>query len=125
MREVRPNTGNARRTPPTVGGSATLDVAPSIETPKNPVEGYLPEDRPRKGRWGRILSLFSGLSGRLRERCVPMSAAMTGMASTQAPPKRTERAMAALWQNAHVLSGGLVTEDGRRVRVAYPGRRSR
>jgi len=32
--------------------------------------------------------------------------------------------MAALWRNAHALSDGLVTEDGRRFRVVYPGRQS-
>ena len=34
----------------------------------------------------------------------------------------SERALALLWQNAHVLSEGVVTEDGRRFRVVYPGR---
>ena len=31
--------------------------------------------------------------------------------------------MVLLWQNAHVLSEGLQTEDGKRLRVIYPGRR--
>ena len=33
-----------------------------------------------------------------------------------------ERAVARLWSNAHNLSEGLRTEDGRRFRVLYPGR---
>ena len=33
-----------------------------------------------------------------------------------------ERALAALWRNAHSLSEGLVTRDGRRWQVLYPGR---
>lgn len=36
----------------------------------------------------------------------------------------SERALAALWRRAHTLSEGLVTEDGRRLRVVYPGRAS-
>lgn len=34
----------------------------------------------------------------------------------------SERALAVLWQRAHSLPEGLVTEDGRRLRVVYPGR---
>lgn len=34
----------------------------------------------------------------------------------------SERALAALWQRAHALPDGLVTQDGRRFRVVYPGR---
>ena len=33
-----------------------------------------------------------------------------------------ERALAALWRNAHSLSDGLLTRDGRRWQVLYPGR---
>ena len=33
-----------------------------------------------------------------------------------------ESAVVDLWRNAHVLSEGLVAEDGRRFRVVYPGR---
>ena len=36
----------------------------------------------------------------------------------------TERALARLWQNAHWLSDGILTQDGRRLRVVYPGRLS-
>ena len=39
-------------------------------------------------------------------------------------PRPKESALAALWRNAHALSEGLVTEDGRRFRVVYPGRQS-
>ena len=35
-----------------------------------------------------------------------------------------ERAVARLWRRAHVLADGLQTEDGRRLRVVYPGRLS-
>ena len=35
-----------------------------------------------------------------------------------------ERALWRLWSNAHNLADGLVTEDGRRLRVVYPGRYS-
>lgn len=34
----------------------------------------------------------------------------------------SERALALLWQRAHTLSQGLVTQEGRRLRVVYPGR---
>ena len=34
----------------------------------------------------------------------------------------SERALSALWQRAHTLSEGLTTEDGRPLRVVYPGR---
>ncbi|MCH8207100.1 MAG: DUF2851 family protein [Chloroflexi bacterium] len=36
--------------------------------------------------------------------------------------RQSERAVADLWSKAHALSDGLVTEDGRRLRVVYPGR---
>ena len=47
---------------------------------------------------------------------------------SQSPPgsrpaaRQSERAVADLWSKAHALSDGLVTEDGRRLRVVYPGR---
>jgi hypothetical protein len=47
----------------------------------------------------------------------------TAPASTDAKP--SERALEVLWQNAHTLAGGLVTEEGRRIRVLYPGRVNR
>ena len=34
----------------------------------------------------------------------------------------SERALAVLWQKAHTLPDGLMTEDGKRFRVIYPGR---
>ncbi len=42
--------------------------------------------------------------------------------SSQARRRSPERAVAALWSRAHTLSDGLVTEDGRRLTVVYPGR---
>lgn len=39
--------------------------------------------------------------------------------------KPSERALEVLWQNAHTLVTGLVTEEGRRIRVLYPGRVNR
>lgn len=42
--------------------------------------------------------------------------------SSRAPRRAPERAVAALWSRAHTLSDGLVTEDGRRLTVIYPGR---
>ena len=36
--------------------------------------------------------------------------------------RRSEHSLAILWQRAHTLSEGLVTEDGKRFRVIYPGR---
>ena len=36
----------------------------------------------------------------------------------------SEDALAVLWSRAHSLAEALVTEDGRRLRVVYPGRRS-
>ena len=51
------------------------------------------------------------------------------MAQTRAYPReslpqhvRSERALAVLWQKADGLAEGLVTQDGRRLRVIYPGR---
>ena len=40
----------------------------------------------------------------------------------QATSRPKESALALLWQNAHTLARGLVTEDGTRLRVVYPGR---
>ena len=40
------------------------------------------------------------------------------------PAPYRESAVAALWQRAHSLPDGLLTEDGRRFRVVYPGRPS-
>ena len=37
-------------------------------------------------------------------------------------PTPNERALAQLWQNADALASGLYTQDGRRLRVVYPGR---
>ena len=37
---------------------------------------------------------------------------------------RSEYSLAMLWQKAHTLPEGLVTEDGKRFRVIYPGRRN-
>ena len=35
---------------------------------------------------------------------------------------RSERALAQLWLRTRVLSSGITTEDGERLRVVYPGR---
>ena len=40
------------------------------------------------------------------------------------PAPYGESALAVLWQRAHTLPDGLLTEDGRRFRVVYPGRPS-
>ena len=40
------------------------------------------------------------------------------------PAPYGENALAVLWQRAHTLPDGLLTEDGRRFRVVYPGRPS-
>ena len=50
------------------------------------------------------------------------SAARKALASRTPSARPDERALAVLWQNVHNLADGLVTEDGRRFRVAYPGR---
>ncbi|MCI0440145.1 MAG: DUF2851 family protein, partial [Chloroflexi bacterium] len=42
--------------------------------------------------------------------------------SNQRSYEVSERALAVLWQRAHSLPDGLITEDGRRLRVLYPGR---
>ena len=42
----------------------------------------------------------------------------------QASDMPTERARADLWQRADTLAEGLVTKDGRRLKVIYPGRKS-
>ena len=53
-------------------------------------------------------------------RMVSASVAIEGAGNDAARPK--ERALARLWQNADTLSDGLVTEDGKHLRVVYPGR---
>ena len=53
-------------------------------------------------------------------RMVSASVAIEGAGNDAARPK--ERALARLWQNADTLSNGLVTEDGKHLRVVYPGR---
>lgn len=40
------------------------------------------------------------------------------------PKRGPEEAVVRLWQNADRLASGLVTQDGRRLKVLYPGRRS-
>ncbi len=40
------------------------------------------------------------------------------------PRRGPEEAVAELWQNADRLASGLVTQDGRRLKVLYPGRRN-
>ena len=40
------------------------------------------------------------------------------------PRRGPEEAVVRLWQNADRLASGLVTQDGRRLKVLYPGRRS-
>ena len=44
--------------------------------------------------------------------------------SRRSRSRPTERALASLWQNAHALSDGLQSQDGRRFWVVYPGRLS-
>ena len=44
--------------------------------------------------------------------------------SRQATTRPNERALVTLWRNAYTLAEALVTEDGRRLRVVYPGRLS-
>ena len=44
--------------------------------------------------------------------------------ANQIRESNSEKALAMLWQKAHVLPEGLVTEDGRRFRVLYPGIRN-
>ncbi len=51
-------------------------------------------------------------------------AAATGLIPQAKPKASGESALALLWERAHTLSDGLVTEDGQRFRVCYPGRRS-
>ena len=52
-----------------------------------------------------------------------VTAAAVGVMEAGAPyPRPDERAIVRLWSNAHNLSEGLRTEDGRRFRVLYPGR---
>ncbi len=46
------------------------------------------------------------------------------MVREPAPSGPDERALWRLWSNAHNLAEGLMTEDGRRLRVVYPGRYS-
>ena len=52
---------------------------------------------------------------------------MPAKTAEEATPKHeselaSERALAVLWQKAHALPDGLMTEDGKRFRVLYPGR---
>ena len=60
----------------------------------------------------------------------PASRPLSGVGAGGGSPRRRrsliqrERALALLWERAHTLSDGLITEDGRRFRVVYPGRPS-
>ena len=52
-----------------------------------------------------------------------MASSAVASVGTESPSHRPrEEAVARLWRNAHTLSEGLQTEDGRRFRVLYPGR---
>ena len=53
-------------------------------------------------------------------RSAPRRAGLVWLRERPAP--YGESALAALWQRAHSLPDGLLTEDGRRFRVVYPGR---
>ena len=53
---------------------------------------------------------------------MPLPALMLREKSRPALLPSSERALASLWNNAHALPDGLVTEDGRRFRVVYSGR---
>ena len=53
-------------------------------------------------------------------RSAPWRAGLVRVRERPAP--YGESALAALWQRAHSLPDGLLTEDGRRFRVVYPGR---
>ena len=64
----------------------------------------------RFGYAGRALSERAGQS--------PSPRSLSGCAP------QSEDALAMLWSRAHTLAEALVTEDGQRLRVAYPGRRS-
>ena len=55
-------------------------------------------------------------------RSAPRRAGLTLVRERPAP--YGESALAVLWQRAHTLPDGLLTEDGRRFRVVYPGRPS-
>ena len=59
----------------------------------------------------------------------PRSKRLSAMAQTRSNPHKipphsvpSEKALAVLWQRAHALPEGLVTQDGRRLKVIYPGR---
>lgn len=62
---------------------------------------------------GDLLGDLSGYAGRALAVC-----------SAQSPYPQSEDALALLWSRAHTLAEALVTEDGHRLRVVYPGRRS-
>ena len=54
-----------------------------------------------------------------------MPGAVTVVRESLGPAGRPrEQAVAHLWRNVHTLSEGLLTQDGRRLRVVYPGRAS-
>ncbi len=55
-------------------------------------------------------------------RSAPRRAGLSRVRERPAP--YGESALAVLWQRAHTLPDGLLTEDGRRFRVVYPGRPS-
>ena len=58
-------------------------------------------------------------------RSAPWRAGLVWVRERPAPyDEHRESALAALWQRAHTLPDGLLTEDGRRFRVVYPGRPS-
>lgn len=67
----------------------------------------------KRARYGYAAGSLSGYVGRALSVC-----------AGRAPYPQSEDALAALWSRAHTLAEALVTEDGRRLRVVYPGRRS-
>lgn len=67
----------------------------------------------KRARYGYAAGWLSGYAGRSLSVC-----------SAGAPYPQSEDALAALWSRAHTLAEALVTEDGQRLRVVYPGRRS-
>lgn len=62
--------------------------------------------------------------GDVEVRCSTSWGGSVRFARIGEPRRGPEEAVAQLWQNADRLASGIVTEDGVRLRVLYPGRRS-
>ena len=80
----------------------------------------------KPARYGYAARALSGCAWQSPSSQSPCTRSLPGYAvsSPRSHYPQSEEALALLWSRAHTLAEALVTEDGQRLRVAYPGRRS-